>query len=69
MLFKRKTEGTINNVENAKIAMYSYAVDIMLTETEGTVLIKTAEGLKNFSKSEENLLEQQIKSIVDTGEK
>lgn len=34
---------------------------------QGTVLIKTAEELKTFSRGEENLLESQIKAIADSG--
>lgn len=34
---------------------------------QGTVLIKTAEELKTFSRGEENLLEAQIKAIADSG--
>lgn len=67
MVFKRETEGTVTKVEKAKIALYSCAIDILQTETKGTVLIKTAQELKDFSKGEENLLEQQIKAIADTG--
>lgn len=67
MVFKRNVEGEIGSVKNAKVAVYNCAVDIMQTETKGTVLIKTAEELKNFSRDEENLLEMQIKAIADTG--
>lgn len=35
----------------------------------GTVLIKSAEELMNFSRGEENLLELQIKAIADSGAK
>lgn len=69
MVFKRETEGDVTNVKQAKIALYSCAVDIIQTETKGTVLIKTAEELKNFSTGEENLLDAQIKAIADTGAK
>lgn len=69
MVFKRDVEGDINNVENAKIVIYSCAVDIMQTETKGTVLIKSADELMNFSRGEENLLELQIKAIADSGAK
>lgn len=34
---------------------------------QGTVLIKNAEELMNFSKGEENLMELQIKAIADAG--
>ncbi|EEZ98562.1 T-complex protein 1 subunit theta [Tribolium castaneum] len=69
MVFKRHVEGEITKVQNAKVAVFSCAVDIMQTETKGTVLIKTADELMNFSRGEENLLEIQIKSIADTGAK
>lgn len=67
MVFKRYVEGDITSSEKAKIALYSCPVDITQTETKGTVLIKTAEELKNFSKGEESLLEEQIKAIADSG--
>lgn len=69
MVFKREVEGDITSVKNAKVALYGCAVDIMQTETKGTVLIKTADELMNFSRGEENLLELQIKAIADTGAK
>lgn len=67
MVFKRHVEGEITNMKNAKIALFGCAVDVMQTETKGTVLIKTADELMNFSRGEETLLEAQIKSIADTG--
>lgn len=69
MVFKRFVEGEVSSAKDAKIALFSCPVDIMQTETKGTVLIKTAEELKTFSKGEENLLETQIKAIADTGAK
>ncbi|XP_046566176.1 LOW QUALITY PROTEIN: T-complex protein 1 subunit theta-like [Haliotis rubra] len=67
MVFKRLVEGDVNKMEKAKIAVYSCPLDIMQTETKGTVLIKTAEELVNLSKGEENIMEAQIKSIADAG--
>lgn len=67
MVFKRFVEGDLTLKEKAKVALFSCPVDIMQTETKGTVLIKTAEELTNFSQGEENLLEVQIKAIADTG--
>lgn len=67
MVFKRFVEGDVTSADNAKIALYSCPVDITQTETKGTVLIKTAEELKNFSKGEESLLEEQIKAVADSG--
>uniref|UniRef100_A0A6M2DG42 T-complex protein 1 subunit theta n=1 Tax=Xenopsylla cheopis TaxID=163159 RepID=A0A6M2DG42_XENCH len=69
MVFKRLVEGTITKAEKAKVAIFSCPIDIMQTETKGTVLIKTAAELRDFSKGEECMLEGQIKAIADTGAK
>lgn len=69
MVFKRNVEGDVSVAEKAKIAIFNCPVDITQTETKGTVLIKTAEELKSFSKGEDSLLEEQIKSIAETGAK
>lgn len=58
MVFKREVEGDVKKASDAKIAVYSCAVDINQTETKGTVLIKTADELLNYSKGEEDLLEK-----------
>ena len=42
----------------AKIAVYSCPFDAMGTETKGTVLLKSAAELMEFSKGEEQLIEQ-----------
>ena len=67
MVFKRQVEGDVTRKDNAKIAVYTCAVDIIQTETKGTVLIKTADELMKFSRGEESLLESQIKAIADSG--
>lgn len=69
MVFKRQVEGDVTSATKAKIALFSCPVDIMQTETKGTVLITTANELMDFSRGEENLLEAQIKAIADTGAK
>ncbi|KAK2527209.1 Cct8 [Columba guinea] len=67
MVFKKETEGDVTSVKDAKIAVYSCPFDGMITETKGTVLIKNAEELMNFSKGEENLMDLQVKAIADSG--
>ncbi|XP_075975143.1 chaperonin containing TCP1 subunit 8 [Anticarsia gemmatalis] len=69
MVFKREVEGDVPSAKNAKVAVYSCPVDITQTETKGTVLIKSADELLNFSRGEESLLEKQIKEIADAGVK
>merc|ERR1712168_1503175 len=67
MVFKRLVETDISSVENAKIACYTCPIDSMQTETKGTVLIKSAQELMDYSKGEEDLLEAQIKAIAAGG--
>ena len=67
MVFKRLVESDIIRAEDAKIAIYACALDILQTETKGTVLLKNADELMSFSKGEENLIEKQIKAIADAG--
>lgn len=69
MVFKKSVESNIIKVDNAKIAVYTCPVDMSTTETKGTVLIKTAAELTDFSRGEENLLEKQMKAIADSGAK
>jgi len=67
MVFKRLVETDISSVEKARIACYTCPIDSMQTETKGTVLIKSAQELMDYSKGEEDLLEAQIKAIADAG--
>ena len=67
MVFRRQAESNIIKKENCKVAIFTCPVDALQTETKGTVLIKTAEELTNFSRGEETQLENQIKAIADSG--
>jgi len=67
MVFKRGQEGAIKQVANAKVAVYTCPFDLTQTETKGTVLMSTAEELKNFSKGEEAEVEKQVAEIASTG--
>ena len=69
MVFKREVEGDVPSATKAKVAVFSCPVDITQTETKGTVLIKSADELLNFSRGEESQLEKQIKDIADAGVK
>lgn len=66
-LNKKQVEGSVTRVDGAKVVVFTCPLDVATTETKGTVLIKTADELMNFSKGEENLLEAQIKAISDAG--
>lgn len=67
MVFKRQVEGDVTKKTNVKVVVYTCPVDITPTETKGTVLIKSADELLNFSRGEESMLEAQIKSIAAAG--
>ncbi|XP_043266576.1 T-complex protein 1 subunit theta [Venturia canescens] len=67
MVFKRHVEGDVTKKTSAKIAIFTCPVDVTQTETKGTVLIKTADELMNFSRGEESLLESQIQAIAKSG--
>jgi T-complex protein 1 subunit theta len=58
---------SINEVTNPKIAVYGCPLDTQAAETKGTVLIKNAEELINYNKSEEDHAHNFIKSIADAG--
>lgn len=67
MVFRRQAESNIIKKDSCKVAIFTCPVDALQTETKGTVLIKTAEELTNFSRGEETQLENQIKAIADSG--
>lgn len=67
MVFKKCVEGVVTKKTNAKVAIFTCPVDVTTTETTGTVLIKTADELLKFSRGEENMLEEQIKSLKQAG--
>jgi T-complex protein 1 subunit theta len=67
MLLPRSVEGTITSVENAKITVFGCGLESEGTETQGTVLIRNAEDMLNYNKSEEKSLEEVIAAIAATG--
>ncbi|CAF0737522.1 unnamed protein product [Didymodactylos carnosus] len=67
MVLKREVDSEITKVQQAKIAVFSCPIDIQVTETKGTVLLKSADELLSFSKDEETGIESTIKAIHDCG--
>jgi len=67
MVFRRTVEGSVSSQEKAKIAVYSCPFDISTTETKGTVLIKTADELANFSRGEECKMEATVQALSELG--
>jgi len=66
-LITRDAEGSVKSKENAKVVVYQCAVDAPSGDTKGSVVIETAEQLKNISVSEETFVEKMIRSIYDSG--
>jgi T-complex protein 1 subunit theta len=58
MVFPREPEGMIKKATKAKVAVFTSAVDISQSETKGTVLLKNAEEMLNFTRGEEQHLEK-----------
>ncbi|KAL7419496.1 T-complex protein 1 subunit theta [Cryptotrichosporon argae] len=69
MVFGREPEGTVKSVKRAKVAVYTCGLDISQTETKGTVLLRKADELLDFSHGEEKQLEGYVKEIADAGVK
>jgi len=49
--------GVIKKATKAKVAVYTCGLDISQTETKGTVLLKKADELLDFTRGEEKQLE------------
>eukprot|EP00928_Gymnodinium_smaydae_P015244 TRINITY_DN155_c0_g2_i2.p1 TRINITY_DN155_c0_g2~~TRINITY_DN155_c0_g2_i2.p1 ORF type:complete len:565 (+),score=165.43 TRINITY_DN155_c0_g2_i2:73-1695(+) len=67
MAIPNKVAGTETFKENAKVAVYAEGIELTGTETKGTVLLENAEQLMNYTKGEEQRMEEFIKSIKDAG--
>ena len=67
LVIPRGTEGAVTAVEKVKVAVFAQGVEANMTETKGTVLIKNAEELLNYAKSEESAMEKVIRAIADAG--
>lgn len=67
MVFGREPEGAVKKVQKAKVGVFSCPIDISQTETKGTVLLKNAKEMMDFTKGEENQLEQVVKELHDSG--
>ncbi|KAF8883268.1 chaperonin Cpn60/TCP-1 family [Infundibulicybe gibba] len=67
MVFGREPEGMVKKATRAKVAVFTSALDVAQTETKGTVLIKNADEMLNFTTGEEKHLEKIFKEIADSG--
>lgn len=67
LMVNRNVEGNINECVNPKVAVYSCPLDPDNADTKGTVLIKNADDLLNYTKGEEDHCEKIVKEIVAAG--
>jgi len=68
MVIMRGTEGSIQHAKG-KVAVFACGIEASATEAKGTVLMKNAEDLMSYNKSEEKKMDEIIKSIADAGAK
>lgn len=55
---KHALKGVVKKTQKGKVAVYTCGIDIAQTETKGTVLLKNAEEMLNFTTGEEKHLEK-----------
>lgn len=67
MVFGREPDGIVKKAKKAKVGVFSCPIDISQTETKGTVLLKNAKEMLDFSIGEESQLEAAIKELYDSG--
>lgn len=67
MVFARSPEGAVTKATKAKVGVFSCPIDISQTETKGTVLLHNAKEMMDFTKGEEQQVEQAIKELHDSG--
>lgn len=69
MVILRDAEGVIKRAENAKVIVFGTGIEASQAEAKGTVLLKNADELMNYNKSEERKMQEMIESIASTGVK
>jgi T-complex protein 1 subunit theta len=67
LVAQRGVETTKTHCEKAKIAVYASGIEASATEAKGTVLMKTADDLKNYNTTEEAKMEEIIQGIAESG--
>jgi T-complex protein 1 subunit theta len=67
MVILRGSETMIHEVKKAKIAVFNTSIEVAQGETKGTVLLKNAEDLKNYTKGEEDQTERFVQGLAEAG--
>ena len=63
----RGSETTIRRVTDAKVAVFNTNIEMQQGETKGTVLMKNADDLLNYTKGEEEAFEKFVKGLAEAG--
>lgn len=66
---QRGLETVNTSARDCKIAVFASGVEASSTEAKGTVLMKTADDLKSYNKTEEAKMEEIIQGIAESGVK
>ena len=69
MVVKQLAHGIVKRVHNAKVAVFGCALESSSTETKSTVVINDADELKAYNKGEEQMMEDSIQEIAESGVK
>lgn len=69
MVVLRDTEGTVKRIENGKVIVFGCGFEAASAEAKSTILLKNADELLNYNKSEEKKMEDIVASIAATGVK
>lgn len=67
MVVTRGSETSIHEVKNAKIAIFNTSIEMQQGETKGTVLLKNADDLLNYTRGEEDQFEGFIRGLAEAG--
>jgi len=67
LVIQRSPETSQTYVKDAKVAVFNCPIEAGQGETKGTVLLKNAEELLNYTKSEEKYMENFIESLSKAG--
>jgi T-complex protein 1 subunit theta len=67
MVLIRDAEGKVKSAKNAKVIVFGCGFEATSAEAKGTILIKNAEELMSYNKSEEKMMEQMVGTVAATG--
>lgn len=63
----KASETSVKRVTKAKVAVYNTNIEMQQGETKGTVLLKNADDLLNYTTGEEEKFEGFIKKLAEAG--